>query len=54
MVFLNHIPDNFLNWLTSRNFGFSDAAELCVYVSGYSIGFACGPAVKSGQLVAKC
>jgi hypothetical protein len=27
IVFLDHIPDNFLNWFTIRNYGFSDAAS---------------------------
>lgn len=52
MVFLDHIPYDFLNWFTLRNFGFSDAAEFFVFISGYSIGFAYGPAIKGGQLFA--
>jgi len=52
IIFLDHIPNNFLNWFTPRNYGFSDAAELFVYISGYSIGFAYGPAVQNGQLLA--
>ncbi len=52
MVFLDHIPNNFLNWFTLRNYGFSDAAEIFVFISGYSIGFAYGPAVKAGQFLA--
>ena len=35
MVFLDHIPENFLNWFTLRNYGFSDAAEIFVFISGY-------------------
>ncbi|MBR0688741.1 OpgC domain-containing protein [Bradyrhizobium manausense] len=52
IIFLDHIPNNFLNWFTPRNYGFSDAAEFFVYISGYSIGFAYGPAVQNGQLLA--
>src|SRR6266699_4672215 len=52
IVFLDHIPNNFLNWFTLRNYGFSDAAEIFVFISGYSIGFGYGPAVKAGQFVA--
>ena len=33
MVFLDHIPYNFLNWFTLRNYGFSDAAEIFVFIS---------------------
>ena len=52
MVFLDHIPNNVMNWLTLRNYGFSDAAEFFVFISGYSIGYAYGPAVKGGQFLA--
>jgi hypothetical protein len=52
MVFLDHIPYNFMNWFTLRNYGFSDVAEIFVFISGYSIGFSYGPAVKAGQFLA--
>lgn len=39
-VFLDHIPDNLFNWLTVRNFGFSDATEIFVFISGYSAALA--------------
>lgn len=35
-IFLDHIPDNFANWFTVVNFGFSDAAEIFVFASGYA------------------
>ncbi|HIJ38777.1 MAG TPA: OpgC domain-containing protein, partial [Rhodospirillaceae bacterium] len=35
-IFLDHIPDNNMNWITIRNFGFSDATEIFVFISGYS------------------
>jgi hypothetical protein len=52
MVFLDHIPYNFLSWFTLRNYGFSDAAEIFVFISGYSIGFSYGPAAKADQFLA--
>ncbi|WP_424630467.1 OpgC domain-containing protein [Bradyrhizobium sp. SYSU BS000235] len=52
MVFLDHIPHDFLNWFTIRNYGFSDAAEIFVFISGYSIGFSYGPAVRFGLFIA--
>ena len=39
-IFLNHIPNNDFSWLTSRNFGFSDATEIFVFISGYSAALA--------------
>ena len=35
-IFADHIPDDWLNWLTLRNFGLSDAAELFVMLSGFA------------------
>ena len=35
-IFLDHIPHEVLNSLTSRNYGFSDAADLFVFISGYT------------------
>jgi hypothetical protein len=34
-IFLDHIPQNAVNWITLRNYGFSGAADLFVFVSGY-------------------
>jgi hypothetical protein len=27
IIFLDHIPNNFVNWFTLRNFGFSDLSH---------------------------
>ena len=35
-IFLDHIPDNVVNWITVRNYGFSGAADLFVFISGYT------------------
>lgn len=42
LIFLNHIPSNFVGWFTTRNFGFSDAAEMFVFISGYTAAFVYG------------
>jgi hypothetical protein len=52
MVFLDHIPYDIVSWLTLRNFGFSDAAEFFVFISGYTAGFVYGPAIANGQFLA--
>ncbi|MDA8251324.1 MAG: OpgC domain-containing protein [Rhodospirillales bacterium] len=41
-IFVDHVPDNPLNLLTLRNFGFSDAAELFVILAGVSAMIAYG------------
>jgi hypothetical protein len=33
-VFLDHIPSNAFSWLTLRHYGFSDATEVFMFVSG--------------------
>jgi hypothetical protein len=38
-VFLNHIPNNAANWFTTVYYGFSDAADLFIFISGYTASF---------------
>jgi hypothetical protein len=35
-IFLDHIPHNMVNLITLRNYGFSGAADLFIFVSGYA------------------
>src|SRR3977135_1960465 len=35
-IFLDHIPHEVLSWITVKNYGFSDAADLFVFISGYT------------------
>jgi len=39
-IFLDHVPDNWLGEVTSRNLGFSDAAEIFVFLAGYAAALA--------------
>jgi hypothetical protein len=52
MIFLDHIPHDVVSWLTLRNYGFSDAAEFFVFISGYLAGFIYGPIIKTGHFLA--
>src|ERR1700751_743857 len=38
-VFINHIPNNIFNWVTTLYYGFSDAADLFVFISGFTASF---------------
>jgi len=52
-IFWDHVPDNPLAQLTMRNFGFSDAAELFVFLAGYASILAYGRiAQRDGFVVA--
>src|SRR6201992_2034039 len=35
-LFLDHIPNNVVNLITARNYGFSGAADLFIFISGYT------------------
>jgi hypothetical protein len=52
MIFLDHIPHDVVAWLTLRNYGFSDAAEFFVFISGYLVGWIYGPIVRGGLFLA--
>ena len=45
-VFLDHIPNNIAAWLTLRNYGFSDASEVFVFISGYTCMIAYGARLR--------
>lgn len=48
MIFINHTPGTIYENLTSRNFGFSDAAEGFVLMSGIAAGLAYAPGLRDG------
>src|SRR6476659_1031625 len=52
MIYLDHSPHDVVAWLTLRNYGFSDAAEFFVFISGYLAGYIYGPIVRAGQFLA--
>jgi hypothetical protein len=53
LIFIDHLPPNLLTWLTIRNYGFSDATEIFIFISGYTAAFVYGRAMlESGFVVA--
>ena len=52
MIFINHAPRNYLEDFTNRNFGFSDAAEGFVFMSGIAAGIAYSGAFRNGDPMA--
>jgi len=51
-IFVNHVPGQYLEHLTSKNFGFSDSAEAFVLISGMSAGLAYGSRFRIGERLA--
>jgi len=51
LIFLDHIPSNLVAWATIRNYGFSDATEIFVFVSGYTAAFVYGREMRERGFV---
>jgi hypothetical protein len=53
LIFIDHLPPSLLTWFTIRNYGFSDATEIFIFISGYTAAFVYGRAMlEIGFLVA--
>jgi hypothetical protein len=53
LIFIDHIPGNILGQFTIQNIAFSDAAEIFIFVSGYTAALVYGRAMlKQGTIVA--
>ena len=50
LIFLDHIPNNIVDWFTIRNYGFSDATEIFIFISGYTAAFVYGRAMVRARL----
>ncbi len=53
LIFIDHLSPDLLTWFTIRNYGFCDAAEIFIFISGYTAAFVYGRAMReSGFLIA--
>ncbi|MDT8856403.1 OpgC domain-containing protein [Paracoccaceae bacterium Fryx2] len=50
LIFINHVPGTIYESVTTRNFGFSDAAEAFVLMSGLAAALAYGPDFQAGAV----
>ncbi|MBR1221074.1 OpgC domain-containing protein [Bradyrhizobium sp. U87765 SZCCT0131] len=51
LIFIDHLPPNILTWFTIRNYGFSDATEIFIFISGYTAAFVYGRAMQERGFV---
>jgi hypothetical protein len=52
-IFIDHVPDNFLSYLTLQSLSFCDAAEVFIFISGFAAATVYGKALqKRGSIVA--
>jgi hypothetical protein len=53
LIFVDHVSPDVLTWFTIRSYGFSDAAEIFIFISGYTAAFVYGRAMfESGMVIA--
>src|ERR1700690_1676835 len=58
LIFIDHVSPDVLTWFTIRSYGFSDAAEIFIFISGYTaaivygrITFASGIVIGTARVV---
>ena len=39
LIYIDHLPTSVLTWFTIRNYGFSDATEIFIFIAGYTGAF---------------
>jgi hypothetical protein len=53
LIFIDHVSPDLLSWFTIRSYGFSDAAEIFIFISGYTAAFVYGRSLlDSGFVIA--
>src|ERR1700686_1187810 len=52
LIFIDHLSPDLLTWFTIRNYGFCDAAEIFIFISGYTAAFVYGRAMLESGFVA--
>jgi hypothetical protein len=50
-VYIDHLSPDVLTWLTIRNYGFSDATEIFIFISGFTAGLVYGRATFESGIV---
>ena len=52
LIYIDHVSPDVLTWFTIRNYGFSDAAEIFIFISGYTAALVYGRATfESGFVI---
>src|SRR5258708_23211008 len=51
LIFIDHVSPDLLSWFTIRSYGFSDAAEIFIFISGYTAAFVYGRSLLASGFV---
>jgi hypothetical protein len=52
MIYLGHTPFDVVNWINFSHFGFSDATEIFVFISGYTLASVYYPVIRDHGVIA--
>jgi hypothetical protein len=51
LIYIDHVSPDLLTWFTIRNYGFSDAAEIFIFISGFTAALVYGRATFESGIV---
>src|ERR1700754_925260 len=51
LIYIDHVSPDLLSWFTIRSYGFSDAAEIFIFISGYTAAFVYGRSMQQSGFV---
>jgi len=51
LIYIDHVSPDLLTWFTIRNYGFSDAAEIFIFISGFTAALVYGRATFEAGIV---
>ena len=51
LIYIDHVSPDLLTWFTIRNYGFSDAAEIFIFISGFTAALVYGRATFEKGIV---
>src|ERR1700760_3430466 len=51
LIYIDHVSPDLLSWFTIRSYGFSDAAEIFIFISGYTAAFVYGRSMMQSGFV---
>ena len=51
LIFIDHVSPDLLSWFTIRSYGFCDAAEIFIFISGYTAAIVYGRAISNSGFI---
>ena len=51
LIYIDHVSPDLLTWFTIRSYGFSDGAEIFIFISGFTAAFVYGRGMRQAGVV---